>query len=298
MSTRRRLTDSESKERFWRTLVDGFDPQQTSIRQWCEQQGVSQASFYAWRRKLHRGEPHYRLMIAEVLASTVLHSDDTPVKVRDAQRKRQYTGRSWNYVGDELHPLTVFAYMPDRSRDGPAKFLQGYRGYSQADAYAGYDQLYTQSPGTIVEVACWAHARRKFFESRQSDPLRAETALACIRQLYGIERDLRERVANEWRDQSWPERWPLLASERQQRARPVLEQFAAWRDEQTPRLLPKSTQPNFPASFAPCCTTAGERTEPVAHRTLTSLFEGFSTRDYQRRSPFEPAGLFLAGPVT
>ncbi|MBL8827553.1 MAG: transposase, partial [Planctomycetaceae bacterium] len=48
------------------------------------------------------------------------------------------------------------------------------------------------------------------------------------------------RIEHEWRDQSWPERWSLMASERQQRARPVLEQFAAWLDEQTPRLLPKS----------------------------------------------------------
>lgn len=203
--------------------------------------GFSRQTTCDWARQLAQlCQPLYRLMIAEVLASAVLHSDDTPVKVRDAQRKRQYTGRFWNYVGDELHPLTVFAYTPDRSRDGPAKFLQGYRGYLQADAYSGYDQLYTQSPGTIVEVACWAHARRNFFESRQSDPLRAETALAYIRQLYGIERDLRQRVANEWRDQSWPERWSLMASERQQRARPVLEQFAAWLDEQTSRLLPKS----------------------------------------------------------
>ena len=57
MSTGRRLPRSESKERFWRTLVDDFDPQQTSIRQWCEQHAVSQASFYAWRRKLQRREP-------------------------------------------------------------------------------------------------------------------------------------------------------------------------------------------------------------------------------------------------
>jgi hypothetical protein len=57
MNTGRRLPRSESKERFWRTLVDGFDPQQTSIRQWCEQHAVSQASFYAWRRRLQRGEP-------------------------------------------------------------------------------------------------------------------------------------------------------------------------------------------------------------------------------------------------
>jgi hypothetical protein len=56
MSAGLRLPCSESKERFWQALIDGFDPQQTSIRQWCEQQGVSQASFYGWRRKLQRRE--------------------------------------------------------------------------------------------------------------------------------------------------------------------------------------------------------------------------------------------------
>ena len=184
-------------------------------------------------------QPLYALMKQEVLASAVLHSDDTPVKVRDAHQKRQYTGRFWNYVGDLEHPFTVFDYTPDHSRDGPAEFLKPYRGFLQADAYSGYDRIFAHSNGAIVEVACWAHARRKFFEARTSDPLRAETALAYIRELYLVERELRERSQGEWNGWSWADRATRIAQERQQRARPVLDQFAVWMDQQAPALLPK-----------------------------------------------------------
>ena len=193
-----------------------------------------------WARQLAElCQPLYRLMIDEVLASDVLHSDDTPVKVRDAHQKRQYLGRFWNYVGDEEHPLTVFAYTPDRARDGPAAFLKNYRGHLQADAYGGYDRIFADSRGAIVEVACWAHARRNFFEARASDALRAQTALAFIGRLYNIERALAERTQTEWRELSRPERAAKISQQRTAQARPVLEQFAAWLDAEAPRLLPK-----------------------------------------------------------
>lgn len=187
--------------------------------------------------------PLYERMIAEVLASGVLHTDDTPVKVRDAHGKRQYTGRFWNYVGDDEHSLTVFTYTPSRSRDGPggpAEFLKGYRGYLQADAFAGYDALYLGPDARIVEVACWAHARRNFFEARTSDRLRAETALAFIRELYRVERELREKFASEaWRERSRGERLAEIVARRQAEARPVLAEFAAWIEQESPQLLPK-----------------------------------------------------------
>ena len=97
-----------------------------------------------------------------VLGSCVVHTDDTSVKVRDAWRKMKHTGRFWPYVGDPLHPLIVFDYTPTRERDGPAAFLKDYRGYLQADAFGGYDGIYAGSNGRIIEVGCWAHARRKY----------------------------------------------------------------------------------------------------------------------------------------
>ena len=100
-------------------------------------------------------------------------------------------GRFWVYVGDGDHPYDVFTYTANRSRDGPMTFLKGWgkdaRRYLQADAFGGYDCLYAgQAGGRVTEVACWAHARRKFYEARTSDSATATQALAYIRLLYDI----------------------------------------------------------------------------------------------------------------
>jgi transposase len=76
----------------------------------------------------------------------------------------------------------VYDYTPSRRRDGPAEFLGDYDGYLQADAYGGYDGIYAN--GKVIEVLCWAHARRKFYDARDSDPARSHEALAYIRGLY------------------------------------------------------------------------------------------------------------------
>lgn len=184
--------------------------------------------------------PLVRVASDEILASRVVHTDDTPVKVRDAHQKLERTGRFWTYVGDEDHPLIVFQYTPNRSRDGPAAFLKDYRGYLQADAFGGYDGIFTGSGGAILEVACWAHARRKFFDNRATDRLRAETALAHIGQLYKLERELKNRCGNEWRELPRERRLALVAAERQTHARPLLEKFLVWLTSESPKLVPKN----------------------------------------------------------
>jgi transposase len=184
--------------------------------------------------------PLYRRMIEVVLGSFAIHTDDTPVKVRDAWKKLKYTGRFWTYVGDDLHPLVVFDYTTSRKRDGPADFLKTYRGYLQADAFSGYDGIYTGSDGGIVEAGCWAHARRKFHENRRLDPARMETALAWIGQLYAVEKDLRQRRETQWRDLSLEEQASRVAAERQTRSRPLLYDFHAWLDSEATKVLPKS----------------------------------------------------------
>jgi transposase len=183
-------------------------------------------------------EPLYEQLKLQVLASHVIHTDDTPVKVCDAFRKLDYTGRFWIYWGDERYRLAAFDYTCDRSRDGPEQFLKGYRGYLQADAYGAYDALYAK--GDIVEVACWAHARRKFFDHQKLDQVYALTALAFIRQLYGVERELSKRAANEWRPLELEERARQIATERQAQALPVLEKFHTWLETESVRLLPKN----------------------------------------------------------
>lgn len=136
--------------------------------------------------------PLYDLMVDEVRSSKVMHTDDTPVKVLDRSRTQTRTGRFWVYLGEPDHPYTVFAYTPSRSRDGPMAFLRGWgkdeRVYLQADAFGGYDGIYAgEAGGLVTEVACWAHARRKFYDAQNSDPATSAQALAHIRLLYDVE---------------------------------------------------------------------------------------------------------------
>jgi transposase len=171
-------------------------------------------------------EPLYEAMRGDVLASKVIGTDDTPVPVQQAGRERTRKGRIWVYVGDGEHEHTVYDYTPTRNKDGPERFLGGYEGYLQADAYAGYDGLY--AGGKITEVGCWAHARRKFYDAKPSDGPRALVALAYIRQLYEVEKEARDLSARQRR------------ALRRGKARPVLEGFKTWLGRQQLEVLPKS----------------------------------------------------------
>jgi transposase len=193
-----------------------------------------------WLQTAEFLQPLYALAVRVVLSSLALHTDDTSVKVRDAWRKLKHTGYFWPYVGDPLHPLTVFDYTTNHTRDGPAAFLKDYRGYMQADAFSGYDGIYLESQGRIIEVACWAHARRKYHEARQLDLPRMETALAWIGKLYAIEKDLRERRKTEWCELPFKEQAEHIAAERQSRSLPLLEGFHSWLETEAPKVLPKS----------------------------------------------------------
>jgi transposase len=188
--------------------------------------------------------PLYQLMVKLVLASKVIHTDDTPVKVLDRTLDQTRTGRFWVYLGDKEHPSTIFTYTPSRSRDGPHQFLAGWgkeqRVYLQADAFGGYDGIYRgEAGGAVTEVACWAHARRKFYDARNSDAVASTQALAYIRLLYDVEDEAKESATKADTN---------LASERirlrQQFAVPRLEQFKAWLQSQQAEhggpVLPKS----------------------------------------------------------
>jgi transposase len=165
--------------------------------------------------------PLVGLMTDQTLHSKVIHTDDTPVTVLDRPNKTTYKGHFWVYVGDKDHPHVVFDYTPDRCRDGPVNFLRHWTRdgprFLQADAYAGYDNLYTTQAGSpILEVACWAHARRRFFKCKDSDFRNSAQALAYIKLLYKIERDARELEPAE------------RAALRQEHAAPLLEKFHTW----------------------------------------------------------------------
>ena len=165
---------------------------------------------------------------ALVLQSPVLWTDDTPVTVLGGKQPGSSTGRFWVYIGDEEHPYSVYDFTMSRARDGPAAFLKDYRGFLQADAYGGYDGIFLGSDGGIVEVACWAHARRKFFDARSNAPREANQILEWIRQLYDIE----DRA----RDLACLERQVL----RQLESVPILDRIEGYLDELSRRSLPKS----------------------------------------------------------
>ena len=141
---------------------------------------------------------------AHVLAGDKLHADDTPVPVLAPGEGKTKTGRLWTYVrddrpaGDNAPPAVWFAYSPNRRGEHPQAHLKSFKGILQADAYGGFDALYAD--GTILEVACWAHVRRKFFEvhKAQGSPLAAE-ALKRIGALYGIEEAIRGKPPQERR---------------------------------------------------------------------------------------------------
>jgi hypothetical protein len=158
-------------------------------------------------------------------------------------RKGRYQGRFWEYVGDDLHPHTVLRYTPNHSRDGPGgpvEVLKNYSGFVQADAFSGYDAIYLGSHGRIVEVACWAHARREFIETQNADRARAEIALAHIAQLYAVEKELREHGQEDWQELDRDERFDRIVAERQARSLPVLKQLGDWLEAEAPRVLPKN----------------------------------------------------------
>lgn len=109
-----------------------------------------------------------------VLTDGKLHADDTPVQVLLPGNKKTKTGRLWTYVRDDrnagsaLAPAVWFAYSPDRKGLHPQTHLAGFSGVLQADAYAGFNELYRN--GRIMEAACWAHARRKIHDVHVRTP--------------------------------------------------------------------------------------------------------------------------------
>ena len=173
-------------------------------------------------------KPLYEFQKELVLKGPVIWTDDTPVTVLGGEEPGSHKGRFWVYIGPTGFPYDVYDFTENRQRDGPARFLANYAGYLQADAFSGYDGIYTGSDGRIVEVACWAHARRKFFEARSSSPAEASLILEMIRRLYEVE------------DRARPLDDVGRCAMRQKEAAPILERLREELDRLSSKLLPKS----------------------------------------------------------
>jgi transposase len=180
--------------------------------------------------------PLWELLHAQVLRSRVVQTDDTPVRVQAQAGAAAHQGRVWVQVGDAGHPGLVYLYSPNWEGRWPQTFLKGYAGFVQGDAYAGYDALF--AAGAAVEVGCWAHARRKFFEAQKADLEGALYALGVIRQLYAVEREAAEQAGE--RELSRLEFEGLRLRLRQEKSVPLLKSFEKWLEQQAAAVLPKS----------------------------------------------------------
>jgi transposase len=183
--------------------------------------------------------PLVELMALRVKQSRVIHTDDTRMPV--TARGKCRSGRIWPYIGDGNNPYIIFRYTPDRTRAGPQEFLSDYQGYLQADAYGGYDGIFTS--GTVIEVACWAHARRKFFDARETDGRRSAQMLEMVRRLYAVEDEATKRVAELLADQpgaTADQRHALIGALRQEKSVPILAEIKTWLDAEKQVVLPRS----------------------------------------------------------
>jgi len=170
--------------------------------------------------------PIVRHMQKIILQSKKIHTDDTPVPVQDGSRTQTRKGYLWAYIGDNND--VVFDYTSTHSRDGPVAFLGDYSGYVHADAYKGYDVFFEK--GKATEVACWAHTRRKFYDSLTTDPKRAHEMLAMIGRLYDVERQAKEDYMDAI----------ALNELRQQHSKSILDEIRSRLEDWSIEVLPKS----------------------------------------------------------
>ena len=175
--------------------------------------------------------PLVELIRRHVLAAARIHGDDTTVPV--LAKGKTITGRLWTYVRDDRPfggpdpPAAVYFYSRNRDGEHPRRHLAGYGGILQADAYAGFNDLYDprRKPGPITEAACWSHGRRKFFVL--ADVAKAPLALEAVRRIdaiFDVERAL-NGVAEDQR----------LAL-RKEHAAPLVAELEAWMRSERARL--------------------------------------------------------------
>jgi transposase len=178
-------------------------------------------------------DPLVAALRKDVMASDVLHGDDTPVPVLAPGLGKTKTGRLWTYVRDErphggcMPPAAAYFYSEDRKGEHPKEHLKHFAGALHADGYAGFNAIFER--GQVTEVACWAHVRRKFFDvhAANASPI-AKEALERIGALYGIEETIRGKPPDERRRY------------RQTKALRLVAELKAWLEATVPKLSGKS----------------------------------------------------------
>jgi transposase len=185
-----------------------------------EQLDLAKSTLCTWHEQLaDLARPLVDVMFEDAYREPYLCVDATGVLVLAKEKCRN--GHFWVLVAPEKHVL----YRYSRRHDGLAvdNLLKGYKGYLVADAHSVYEHLYKE--GDVIEVACWAHARRYFYKSLDSDPDRAKVALSHIGALFRIERSIADAPRKE------------KESVRRDKSRAVIDKFFDWCDAELPRVL-------------------------------------------------------------
>jgi transposase len=173
--------------------------------------------------------PLVELMRSDVLRSLIIQSDDTTVPTLGLVKGRAKDARIWCYVGDADHRHAVFEYTTSREGKWPQRWLRGYAGYLQTDAFAGYGALCAGAAGA-TEVGCWAHARRGFHDAKDLAPGFCLEVIKEIAKLYAVEAEARDGKLSA----------AARKSLRDERSRPQLEVVMELLESQRAAHLPKS----------------------------------------------------------
>lgn len=173
-------------------------------------------------------EPLYDTLKRQLLSSDYIMADETPIPVLTKDKPGStHKGYHWAYF-DPVHKLALFDYQKTRGREGPDQMLGSFIGHLQTDGYTTYNNL--KNSANITQLACMAHARRKFEHAKENDPELSAEALLMFRRLYDIERDAREHELS----------FEAIYTLRQEKSVPILNEMKAWLDEKLKRVLPKS----------------------------------------------------------
>lgn len=199
---------------------------------------MSRKTFCDW---LALGAKWGRLIVGRMkeiaLLAPMFNTDETPVPVLAPGNKKTKNGRLWVYAGHggDAVPYIIYEYTENRKSDGPVNFFKDYTGYVQADAGPSYNAVFISDDCDkimAIEVGCWMHARRGFYQVARTTGERglAYDAVQAIRALYAIEKIAFEKQLN------CQQRYEL----RQEKAVPILNNFKDWLDEKSTLVLPKN----------------------------------------------------------
>jgi transposase len=183
--------------------------------------------------------PVVDLMASLVRQSKAIHTDATKMPFLDPNIPgKTLSGQMWAYIGDRDHPFNVFDFCRNHSAQGIDAFLKshGFRGFLNADAHNVYDHLFAD--GSILETGCWSHCRRHFYEAKDNDPARSHLVLARIRQLYAVEAEAKDLIAQQ--TLLGPDADALRHRLRQEKSLLEVTSLRRWLEEEQPKVLPKS----------------------------------------------------------